>query len=197
MRQLDETDLEIVRLLIEDARRPYREIADRVGLSPPAVSDRVNRLEDQGIVRRFTLDVDRTKLHERGPVLLHLEADPGAVDRVYETALDLDGVEHVSQQLDGTVVVHANAPERDVHDWFAEGFDLDAIRSYDLSPVVRSERSLGIDVADFALSCAVCENSVSEGGVTASFGGEVKAFCCPSCESSYRERYERHREEAN
>ncbi len=51
MRNLDETDLEILELLTEDARRPYKEIAEQVGLTPPAVSDRTSRLEDQGIIQ--------------------------------------------------------------------------------------------------------------------------------------------------
>ena len=48
MRDLDETDLEILQLLLSNARRPYSDIADVVGLSPPAVSDRVSRLQETG-----------------------------------------------------------------------------------------------------------------------------------------------------
>jgi DNA-binding Lrp family transcriptional regulator len=46
MRDLDETDLEILQLLLSDARRPYSDIAETVGLSAPAVSDRVSRLRE-------------------------------------------------------------------------------------------------------------------------------------------------------
>ena len=41
MRGLDDTDREILRLLLENGRKPYREIASAVDLSAPAVSDRV------------------------------------------------------------------------------------------------------------------------------------------------------------
>jgi DNA-binding Lrp family transcriptional regulator len=58
MRDLDETDLEILSLLAEDARRPFSEIGERVGLSGPAVSDRVTRLEETGVIQGFTVDVD-------------------------------------------------------------------------------------------------------------------------------------------
>jgi len=47
MRDLDDTDLEILSLLAEDARRPFSEIGERVGLSGPAVSDRVTRLRSR------------------------------------------------------------------------------------------------------------------------------------------------------
>lgn len=54
----DDTDLEILRLLAEDARRPYCEIAEQVNLSARAVSARVEKLSERGIIRRFTLDIN-------------------------------------------------------------------------------------------------------------------------------------------
>ena len=50
MHGLDDTDREILRLLLEDGRRPYREIASEVELSAPAVSDRVERLRELGLL---------------------------------------------------------------------------------------------------------------------------------------------------
>ena len=62
--------LEILQLLLSNARRPYSDIADVVGLSAPAVSDRVARLQEMGITNRFTLDVDRSQLRKGIPVLV-------------------------------------------------------------------------------------------------------------------------------
>jgi len=46
MRDLDETDMEILSLLAENARRSFSAIGEEVGLSGPAVSDRVTRLQE-------------------------------------------------------------------------------------------------------------------------------------------------------
>ncbi|MFB6083699.1 MAG: Lrp/AsnC family transcriptional regulator, partial [Halorientalis sp.] len=46
MRGLDETDREILDILLSDGRRPYSDIAEAVDLSPPAVSDRIDRLQE-------------------------------------------------------------------------------------------------------------------------------------------------------
>ena len=46
MRGLDETDEEILDILLDDGRKPYSEIAEAVGLSAPAVSDRIDRLRE-------------------------------------------------------------------------------------------------------------------------------------------------------
>lgn len=48
MTGLDDIDREIPQLLMEDARRPYRVIAEQVDRSPPLVSDRIERLRDVG-----------------------------------------------------------------------------------------------------------------------------------------------------
>src|SRR6056297_548491 len=107
MTEFDEIDLEILQLLVADARRPYSEIADHVGLSPPAVSDRVERLVDAGVIKRFTLDVDRSDLVDGVRVVCEICPDPGATDAVRDGLVALDDVEHVFVTADGGVVAHA------------------------------------------------------------------------------------------
>ena len=144
MRNPDEIDLEIIRLLIEDARRPYSEIATRVGLTPPAVSDRVTRLEEIGIIQRFTLDVDRTTFRNRFPVVIQLTVKPEAVERVFDRVYDLDGTEHAFQLFDGNIIDHVNAPDRDVHSWFRDIVEMEDITSSDITPVADTNGARGL-----------------------------------------------------
>lgn len=190
MHALDETDLEILRLLVEDARRPYREIAESVDLSAPAVSDRVARLKEQGIVRRFTVDVDRRQLREGTPVLVTLSVAPDAVSGVKDAIGELDAVEHLFVTVDDVVVFHANAPE-DVGAWLDRLLVTDGIRDVDVSLLSETHWSPSIGATDFATVCDECGNTVTSEGVTARVDGDVKQFCCPSCESRYVERYEK------
>lgn len=194
MRDLDEKDLEILRLLSTDARRPYRELADHVDLSPPAVSDRVDRLQQQGVIRNFTLDIDRTKLQSRVPVMIELQASPEAVDTVFETVDELDSTEHVFRLSDGTILCHANAPDNDVHSWLHDNIHLGQIDSYEINHVAEYDWNVNIGPSDFAIPCAVCDNLVRSDGVTAEIGGDIKSFCCPSCKSHYQQKYESLRE---
>ena len=55
---LDERDRAIVAALQDDARATYAEIAARVELSASAVHDRVRKLEQQGVIRRYSAIVD-------------------------------------------------------------------------------------------------------------------------------------------
>ncbi|AGB38488.1 winged helix-turn-helix transcriptional regulator [Natronococcus occultus] len=194
MRELDETDLEILELLATDARRPYKEIADRVDLTPPAVSDRISRLESQGIIREFTIDIDRERLHGDVSMLVELEPAPEAVADVYAAAGELEGVEHVFEGGDGRVLVHATISGTDVRSWLADEIDLGSLSGYDVTLLNRSARVSALAATGFAHECVVCGKQVTGDGVTATIDGEIKTFCCPSCEERYVNRYESHRD---
>jgi DNA-binding Lrp family transcriptional regulator len=54
----DEIDQKIIDLLKKDSRTSFVKIADLVGLSETAVRKRIKNLQDNGIIRRFTVEVD-------------------------------------------------------------------------------------------------------------------------------------------
>jgi DNA-binding Lrp family transcriptional regulator len=55
---LDEIDQKIIDLLKKDSRTSFVKIAEVVGLSETAVRKRIKNLQDNGIIRRFTVEVD-------------------------------------------------------------------------------------------------------------------------------------------
>jgi Lrp/AsnC family leucine-responsive transcriptional regulator len=55
---VEELDRLIVRLLTQDGRRSYTDLAKDTGLSVSAVHQRVRRLEKRGILRGYHADVD-------------------------------------------------------------------------------------------------------------------------------------------
>lgn len=56
--ELDSVDLQILTLLLRDGRASATEIADQVGLSRPAVADRIEKLERNGVIKGHTVVVD-------------------------------------------------------------------------------------------------------------------------------------------
>ncbi len=59
---LDSTDASILVLLLRDARVSVRRIAAEVGMSAPAVAERIGRLERNGIVTGYSAQVDWSRL---------------------------------------------------------------------------------------------------------------------------------------
>jgi len=190
MRDLDETDMEILRLLAENARRPYSEIAEQVGLSGPAVSDRVDRLEEAGVINGFTVDVDQSQLRAGVPVFVRATVPPGAVGECKGELVDADAVEHVFVTADGDCWFYARAQLQRVHEWLEGLFPVDGV-DYDVTLVDDAEWTPSLDGTAFALTCAECGNTVDSEGESARIDGEMYHFCCSSCRSRFEQRYDR------
>jgi Lrp/AsnC family transcriptional regulator, leucine-responsive regulatory protein len=60
--KLDEIDVMILSQLQNDSRLSIRELSKRINLSPPSVTERVRRLEDNGIIERYTIKINKKKL---------------------------------------------------------------------------------------------------------------------------------------
>lgn len=53
MHAIDETDLKLLEYLQNNARMKRNELAEKIGLSLPSVTDRMNKLEELGVIERF------------------------------------------------------------------------------------------------------------------------------------------------
>ena len=62
MAHLDRIDTQLLALLQENGRISQHDLAKAVGLSAPAVAERLRKLEDRGIIRQFTAILDAKKL---------------------------------------------------------------------------------------------------------------------------------------
>jgi len=60
--RLDGVDLHLLELLQDDPRATMAQLARAVSMSPPAVTDRVRRMERSGVIRGYELDIDPTSL---------------------------------------------------------------------------------------------------------------------------------------
>lgn len=191
MRGLDDTDREILRLLLDDGRRSYSEIAEAVDLSPPAVSDRIDRLREIGLIKRFTVALDRGLLREGMPVLVTIQAAPGTSEDLHGQLQASEMVEHVFRTADDTLICTGTVPEGDVDALFEDGFPVDAVRSYEVQLLADTTWTPTLEHAELAPECVECGNTVSSEGERAEFDGELYHFCCPSCLESFSEQYER------
>jgi DNA-binding Lrp family transcriptional regulator len=59
---LDEIDVRILKKLVSDARLSYRNIAEQIGVSPPTVLNRVEKLERSEIIKSYSALLDHEKL---------------------------------------------------------------------------------------------------------------------------------------
>lgn len=60
--EIDNTDLKILEILMQDAKRPYTEVAKKVNVSQGTVHVRMNKMEEAGILEKTTLRINYAKL---------------------------------------------------------------------------------------------------------------------------------------
>lgn len=79
---LDDLDRRIVEILVDDARISLKELASRVNLSSPSTSERLRRLEERGVIRAFTVDVDPAALGYTLQAIVRIKPLPGRLHQV-------------------------------------------------------------------------------------------------------------------
>lgn len=57
---IDKIDEKILEILAADSRTSYREIAKHVRLSAPSAMERIAKMREAGVIKGFTISVDRT-----------------------------------------------------------------------------------------------------------------------------------------
>ena len=89
---LDDTGRRILAVLQEEARVPFAELGRRVGLSAPAVAERVRRLEEAGIIRGYRAEVDPAAVGLPVTAFIRVLTRPEGFARVIQLARELPEV---------------------------------------------------------------------------------------------------------
>lgn len=83
---LDPLNVQLLRLLQTDPRIAVSELARRVGMSAPAVRERVQRLEEAGVIRGYRLELDPRALGYPIAAFVRIRPMPGRLPKVAELA---------------------------------------------------------------------------------------------------------------
>ena len=83
---LDDTNRRILRELQQDARLTMAELGRRVGLSSPAVVERVRTLEQRGVIKGYRAEVDPRALGLTLTVVIRIRPAPRELRKVAELA---------------------------------------------------------------------------------------------------------------
>jgi Lrp/AsnC family leucine-responsive transcriptional regulator len=83
---LDATNLRLLAELQEDARLSLAELGRRVGLSSPAVADRLARLEEDGVIRGYHADIDPRAVGYALTVVIRIRPAPRELRKVADVA---------------------------------------------------------------------------------------------------------------
>ncbi|NKI68607.1 winged helix-turn-helix transcriptional regulator [Collimonas pratensis] len=79
---INNMDQRILEILQGDARISLKDLAAQVGLSSPSVSERLQRLEERGVIRAFTIDIDPQALGYQLQAIVRIRPLPGKLQAV-------------------------------------------------------------------------------------------------------------------
>jgi Lrp/AsnC family transcriptional regulator, leucine-responsive regulatory protein len=85
---LDAVNVRLLEHLHDDPRMSMSELARRVGMSAPAVTERVQRLETAGVIKGFRMEVDPAALGMPVTALVRVRPGPGQLPKIAQAARD-------------------------------------------------------------------------------------------------------------
>jgi Lrp/AsnC family transcriptional regulator, leucine-responsive regulatory protein len=74
---MDELDIRIIDLLVVNSRTSLKDLGKATNLSSPSVADRIRRLEEKGVIRAFTVDIDPEALGYSLQAIVRVRPLPG------------------------------------------------------------------------------------------------------------------------
>lgn len=85
-KDIDAVNKRILEELLRDPRLTMSELGRRVGMSSPAVTERVRRLEETGVIRGYSLDLNPAALGLPISAYIRVRPNPGQLPRIAELA---------------------------------------------------------------------------------------------------------------
>lgn len=82
----DARNVKLLRLLRDDPRISISALARRVGMSPPAIRERIQRLEETGVIRGHRIDLDPAALGYPIAAFVRVRPMPGKLPKIAELA---------------------------------------------------------------------------------------------------------------
>jgi Lrp/AsnC family transcriptional regulator, leucine-responsive regulatory protein len=83
---LDDVNLRLLQELQADGRMGMAELGRRIGMSAPAVAERVQRLERAGVIAGYHADIDPGKLGFAVAAIVRIRPSPGQLPRIPQVA---------------------------------------------------------------------------------------------------------------
>tara|TARA_B100000427_G_C15462724_1_gene574807 strand:- start:736 stop:1227 length:492 start_codon:yes stop_codon:yes gene_type:complete len=128
---LDDTDRRIISVLQSDARASMRSIAEQAGVSLGTVSNRVHRLEDAGVIRGYTVQLNPELSGWELTVVIGLRIQKGRLIEIQEKIAQdnrIYSAYDVTGEFDSMIIARAK-DRRDLDDLTKNVISIDGVES--------------------------------------------------------------------
>jgi len=112
---MDDKDRQILRLLQQDARLPQAEIGRRIGLSAATINERIKRLEREGVLKGWTVEVDDRKVGADITAFIDVFIERPGHEAAFVSLMDSLPEVQECHFVTGDFTCHVKAKVRDRH----------------------------------------------------------------------------------
>ncbi len=192
MIELDNLDVKILAHLQGNSRESFQEIAKCCLTSVPTIKSRVDRMLELGVISKFTIDIDNSKLGITEAILL-VNAKPGAVSRITEELQGLEEVKelYVTADSDAAIVSRVAGDMQRIlaiQDRI-NLTDVNNIRVLSVKNAFRKDSSIPLASTGITLTCAYCDRKVAGEAVRKKIDERDYFFCCTTCQGEFEKKY--------
>jgi Lrp/AsnC family transcriptional regulator for asnA, asnC and gidA len=125
--EIDEIDQKILKLLEEDARLPFLEIAKKLRLSESTVRKRVQALKEKGVIKRFTVEIDPTRIGLNTVAIVGIDVDPPKLLEVAQKLCEFKEIRCVATSTGDHMIM--------TEIWTKDGRELTRLISEKIGPI--------------------------------------------------------------
>jgi Lrp/AsnC family transcriptional regulator for asnA, asnC and gidA len=111
---LDDLDWQILQAIQENSKQTYSDIGRQLGVAHSTVYDRIKKLEQIGVIKKWTVDLDYDKLGLNYiTAYMIVYTDPKESENVAKILSEANEVVEVSMSLSEELLIHAKVISRD------------------------------------------------------------------------------------
>ena len=92
---MDGKDMKILNILMKDGRKPYTEIAKELGTSESSIRKRVRKMEEEGIIKGYKVEVEPSKIGYGVVALTGFDTNPEDFLTVANKLCEFDEIKKV------------------------------------------------------------------------------------------------------
>ncbi|MEM3617177.1 MAG: Lrp/AsnC family transcriptional regulator [Candidatus Bathyarchaeia archaeon] len=124
---MDELDLKILKLLEEDGRLTFMDIAKKLRLSESTIRKRVQALKENGVIRRFTVEIDPAKIGLNTVAIVGIDVDPPKLLEVAQKLCEFKEIRCVATSTGDHMIM--------TEIWTEDGRELTRLISEKIGPI--------------------------------------------------------------
>jgi len=125
--EIDEVDQKILKLLQEDARLPFLEIAKKLKLSESTIRKRIQALKERGVIKRFTIEIDPAKIGLNTVAIVGIDVDPPKLLEVSQKLCEFKEIRCVATSTGDHMIM--------TEIWTKDGRELTRLISEKIGPI--------------------------------------------------------------